>query len=148
KAPRLNPQIVRDAWRLLAGLERLDGSQRARLGDALLPKVRREAHNTALLWAIGRFGARIPLYGPLNAVIAPAVAERWLEVLLAVKFFGAETALAVTQVAARTDDPARDISDAARTAALLRLTEAGAPDDLLRSIREHVPIDRFSAGRI
>jgi hypothetical protein len=147
-APRPNPQIVREAWRLLAGLERLDGSQRARLGDTLIPRVRREAQNTALLWAIGRFGTRVPLYGPLNAVVAPAAAERWLEMLLALRLFGADTASAVAQVAARTDDPARDISDAARSAALARLIEAGAPDDLLRTIREHVPIDRLTGGRI
>jgi hypothetical protein len=109
---------------------------------------RREAQNTALLWAIGRFGARVPLYGPLNAVVAPAVGERWLEVLLALRLLGADTASAVAQVAARTDDPARDVSDAARSAALARLTEAGAPDDLLRTIREHVPIDRLTGGRI
>ena len=85
KPPRVNPQIERESWRLLASLERLDGGQRARLGDELLARIRREPRNASWLWAIGRLGARQPLYGPLNGVVAPAVAERWIADAVAVE---------------------------------------------------------------
>ena len=38
--------------------------------------------NTARLWALGRIGARTPLYGPLNVVVSPHAAELWIEALL------------------------------------------------------------------
>ena len=148
KAPRLNPQMFRDAWRLLAGLERLDRTQRTKLGDELLPKVRREPQNGALLWAIGRLGARVPLYGPLNSVVAPAVAERWLDVLLQLRQFGSEAAAAVAQVAARTGDPARDIGDEVRTRLIARLEEAGVSAETVRPVREHLPLDSQAGGRL
>ena len=35
------------------------------------------------LWALARLGARVPLYGPLNAVIPPARVAEWLSRLCA-----------------------------------------------------------------
>src|SRR5690606_32340476 len=79
KPPRLNPQIERESWRLLGGLERLDAGHRTKLGDELLARLRRDSRNSAGLWALSRFGARAPLYGPLNSVVPPNVAERWID---------------------------------------------------------------------
>ena len=31
-----------------------------------------------MLWAIGRLGARVPLYGPLNTVVPAETAADWL----------------------------------------------------------------------
>ena len=72
KPARLNTQIEREAWRLLGSLERLDAGERARLGDELVKRLRREPANAARLWALGRLGARTPLYGPLNVVVSPS----------------------------------------------------------------------------
>ena len=35
----------------------------------LLPKRKMEPVRSAMIWAVGRLGARVPLYGPLNAVV-------------------------------------------------------------------------------
>src|SRR5262249_8908432 len=78
KAARLNPQIERESWRLLASLERIDVETRVKAGDELLRRVRRDAGNASLLWAIGRLGARAPFYGPLSSVVPPQDAGRWL----------------------------------------------------------------------
>ena len=90
----------------LAGTAR--AGQRAELGDELIARIGREPRNASWLWAIGRFGARLPLYGPLNCVVAPAVAERWIQTLLQLKELSADAASAIAQIGARTDDPARD----------------------------------------
>lgn len=148
KVPRLNPQMLREAWRALAGLERLDRTQRTRLGDELMTKVRREPQNTSFLWAIGRLGARIPFYGPLNSVVPAAVAERWLDDLLAMKTPGVDALAAAAQLAARTDDPARDISDDVREATIARLVGAGASEETIRALREPVRPDPLSGARI
>ena len=126
KPPRLNPQIEREAWRLLASLERLDAGQRVearrRAAGAPAPRPR----NRSWLWAIGRFGARAPLYGPLSSVVAPAVAERWIDRLLSQGRLTTDSTAAVVQIGALTGDPARDISDErARPPAVAALTRRG-----------------------
>ena len=110
KAARLNPQIEREAWRLLASLERLDAGHRAKLGDELMERIRRAPRNSSWLWAIGRLGSRTPFYGPLNSVVLPAIAERWIDQLLQVRDVTPETADAIVQIGARTGDAARDLS--------------------------------------
>jgi molecular chaperone DnaK (HSP70) len=147
KAPRLNPQMLREAWRLLAGLERLDRAQRVRLGDELIAKVRRESQNGSLLWAIGRLGARVPLYGPLNSVVPPADAERWLDVLRAFKAPTTEALAAAAQIAARTGDVAREVSEEERSATIAWLEAAGASEETLRLVREVVPVDPLLGSR-
>jgi molecular chaperone DnaK (HSP70) len=148
KAPHLNSQMVREAWRLLAGLERLDRQQRRRLGDELIPRVRRESQNASFLWAMGRFGARVPAYGPLNAIVPPAFAESWLEALRATKSHGNDTYAAVAEMAARTDDPARDVSDQAREATLTWLEESGAPSDIIRMVRQPIATHRSAPASL
>jgi molecular chaperone DnaK (HSP70) len=125
KRPRINAQIDRESWRLLASLERLDAGQRARLGDELAGRIGRDPRNASWLWAIGRFGARQPLYGPLNGVVSPDVAERWIGTLLQPKELTADAASAIAQIGARTDDPARDIAAATAAGAAARLSAAG-----------------------
>jgi len=147
KPPRVNPQIEREGWRLLASLERLDGGQRGKFGDELLARIGREPRNASWLWAIGRLGARLPLYGPLNGVVSPAVAERWIEVLLQLKELTADAASAIAQIGARTDDPARDISEsvAATAAARLASGEWGTAAEKLTTVVATTSVD---AGRV
>jgi molecular chaperone DnaK (HSP70) len=147
KPPRVNAQIERESWRLLASLERLDAGQRAKLGDELIARIGREPRNASWLWAIGRFGARLPLYGPLNAVVSPAVAERWITTLLPLKELTADAASAIAQIGARTDDPARDIPESMAAAAAARLTLAGwAP--AAEKLTAVVATSNAEAGRV
>jgi molecular chaperone DnaK (HSP70) len=147
KAPRVNPQIEREGWRLLASLERLDGGQRARLGDELIARIAREPRNASWLWAIGRFGARQPFYGPLNGVVSPAVAERWMQTLLELKEITGDAAAALAQIGARTDDAARDVAESIAAAAAARLVAAGweAAAERLTSV---VATSNLEAGRV
>ena len=57
------------------------------------------------LWCLGRLGARKLFYGPINLVVPPSTAARWVEALLKVK--GAEDALA--SIAQVTGDVTRDL---------------------------------------
>lgn len=148
KAPRLNTQIERESWRLLGGLERLDAGHRAKLGSELLARTGRDPRSAAALWALSRFGARVPFYGPLNGVVAPDVAERWIEALLGFKQLSPDVVAAVLLIGARTDDPARDISASVADAAYDRLQAAGVDPELLRALREPVRQDRADAGRV
>lgn len=147
KPARVNPQIEREGWRLLGHLERLDAGQRVKLGDELADTLRRDPRNGARLWTLGRLGARVPLYGPLNTVVPAAAADRWIERLLALKVLTAEIAAAVVQIGARTGDPSRDLPESVRDAAAGRLRSAGIADDVLIPLRDVVPVDRAGASR-
>ncbi|MEO7274512.1 MAG: Hsp70 family protein [Vicinamibacterales bacterium] len=143
KPLRVNPQIEREGWRLLASLERLDVGQRVKLGDELLTHLRRDPRNRSGLWAIGRFGARAPFYGPLSSTVPPTVAERWIDRLLT-KGLTTDAAAAIVQIGARTNDPARDLSDGTRDRVSAALQSAGTPSDVLAPLAEVVvpqPLD-------
>jgi molecular chaperone DnaK (HSP70) len=145
KKLRLNSQIEREAWRLLGSLERLDAAERTRLGDELVKRLRRESRDAALLWALGRIGARTPLYGPLNAVVSPATAERWIQGLLGSRQITPDAASALTQLAALTGDPARDVAPDVRHRIVDSLLTAGVQEHALTPLREIGPASRIAS---
>lgn len=145
KGARLNAQIEREAWRLLAGLERIDAAERVRLGDRLAGLVQKEPRNGARVWALGRMGARSPLYGPLNAVVPAAAAGRWLAALLALREITAGAAEAAVRLGALTGDPARDLPAEVRAEAARRLLAAGAAAEAVAGLDVLRPADPAAA---
>jgi hypothetical protein len=148
KAARSNPQIERESWRLLASLERLDAAVRVGIGDELVRRVRRDAGNASLLWAIGRLGARGPLYGPLSSIVPPQDAGRWLDALLSITVITPELAAAIVQIAARVGDPLRDVDEERLARARTHLREGGFGGDALRPLEEVVSTATFDANRV
>ncbi|HKQ74820.1 MAG TPA: Hsp70 family protein [Blastocatellia bacterium] len=145
---RLNTQVEREGWRLLASLEHLPAPTRVALGKDLVIKIKEQPSNKSFLWSLGRLGARIPLYGPLNCVIQAEVAAQWIRSLLRLHDLTPDVASAVVQLGARTNDPHRDIDSDARWEALVRLNEVGLAGSLIESLREYVPPGRSDAVRI
>ena len=67
------------------------------------------------LWALSRFGARIPVYGPLDRVVPPQEAARWVQKLLSMKLnHNASTATALVLMARHTGDRTRDLPEEVR----------------------------------
>jgi molecular chaperone DnaK (HSP70) len=147
KPSRLNTQIERESWRLLGTLERLDAADRVRLGDELLRRLRREPADASRLWALGRIGARAPLYGPLNLVVPPAAAERWIDELVLFNQITPDAAAALTHLAALTGDPARDVSADARQRIIEGLVARDLAAEALTPLREIVPVNRLASSR-
>jgi hypothetical protein len=145
---RLNTQVEREGWRLLASLEHLPSPTRVALGKELLVKVKEQPTNQSFLWSLGRLGARIPLYGPLNCVIPAEVAAQWMKSLLRLGDLTPDVASAVVQLGARTNDSHRDVDADARWEAMVRLNEVGLTGALIESLREYVPPGRNDAVRI
>jgi molecular chaperone DnaK (HSP70) len=145
---RLNTQVEREGWRLLASLEHLPSPTRVALGKELLVKVKEQPTNQSFLWSLGRLGARIPLYGPLNCVIPAEVAAQWMKSLLRLGELTPDVASAVVQLGARTNDSHRDVDADARWEAMVRLNEVGLTGALIESLREYVPPGRNDAVRI
>ncbi len=66
-------------WRCLASMERLPTKQKVELGENLLSQLEKKKSEAQLTWSLLRLGARVPLYGPVQEVVPPKKAERWLE---------------------------------------------------------------------
>ncbi|HZS03997.1 MAG TPA: Hsp70 family protein [Blastocatellia bacterium] len=145
---RLNTQVEREGWRLLASLEHLSAATRVALGMELLVKVREQPANQSFLWSLGRIGARIPFYGPLNCVVPAETAAGWIRALLRLPELNRDLASAIVQLGARTNDPLRDIDNDLRERVVAILGEAGITDELTEGLRQYVPPGRSDAVRI
>jgi hypothetical protein len=105
-------------WRAVASMERLPIQHKVKLGDELVHRMdsRKGREDAVHLWALSRLGARVPLYGPLNAVVPASKVKEWVTPLLAWDWPDPEkVAFPFAQLARRTGDRARDLDDATRT---------------------------------
>ena len=144
---RLNSQLERECWRLLASLEHLPAALRVLLGNHLLAKIKKTPTDRNWLWSLGRLGARIPLYGPLGCVVPAETASEWLRFLLELPEFTPDTASAVIQLAYVTGDRTRDLPDDLRQQTLGRLAAAGTAEELIQHLRTYVPAGRTEVAR-
>jgi hypothetical protein len=150
---RLNAQVERDTWRLLAALEHLPARTRVQLGNTVLEKIKlaqikNDPSDRAFLWSLGRLGARIPLYGPPNCVVPPETAAQWIEALLGLGEATPGSAFAMVQLGAITGDRARDVPEPVRRKALDSLLAAGLSDDSSRRLESFCPPSKSEIERI
>jgi hypothetical protein len=141
KPKQWKPQAPDEMLELASWLERVPAERRAELGGWILERTWR-SRDPRLWAALGRLGARVPLYASLHHVVSPRVAERWLDHLLRERWNEVPTAArAALELARVTDDRARDVGEAVRREVGKRLEQAGAPAEWNRAVREHVPRD-------
>lgn len=99
-----------EVWMMLANFERLPADTKIELGNMLLGKIIRGKPKPQELWALGRFGARIPFYGPLDQIIPSNKAVEWIDLLLSMNLPATEPmARAFLQLARQTGDRERDV---------------------------------------
>jgi molecular chaperone DnaK (HSP70) len=108
KKPRVNPSLLREMWRSAASLELLPVQTKTQLGDELIPRILSGEFVDTGLWCIARLGARKLFYGPINQVLPPSVAARWVEQLLKVT----KATDAIAALSRQTGDAARDLPPA------------------------------------
>ena len=129
-----------EMWRAAASLERLDVKHKELLGQALLKPLRRSPVPTYGFWALTRLGARVLLYGPLNAVVHHQVVETWLEALLPFEpgHDSERTAWAfcLAQLARRSGQRALDVDDGHRQRVLTVLRAQPVPPGWVRMVEE------------
>ena len=115
---KASKQELAEMWRVVASLERIQLGHKHKLGDELVRRMesRKGREDAVHLWALSRVGARVPLYGPLNAVVPASKVTEWIGHLL--KWDWPEpdkVAFPLAQLGRRTGDRARDLDDATRT---------------------------------
>jgi hypothetical protein len=130
---RINPSLYREMWRTAASLELLPQQTKVQLGDALLSMAKQGEMVESVVWCLSRLGARKLFSGPINLVVSPSVASRWVETLLRLPNTPALLE-AVVHIAQQTGDTARDLPPA--TLELVRRACEGSPNSasLLREL--------------
>jgi hypothetical protein len=132
-------QEVAELWRLAASLELLGPKKKKQLGDLLLEQLEKGKGPPRWgPWALGRFGGRAPLYGPLDRLVPAEVAGDWAGRLAALDLKGDEVVFGLVQLVRRTGDRSRDVPDLARMQARQRLERLGVEPRALRPLDEVV----------
>ncbi len=130
KRPRVNASLLREMWRAAASLELLPIQTKTQLGDELMPRILSGEFADTGLWCLARLGARKLFYGPINQVLPPATAARWVEQLLKIP----KASDAIGALARHTGDATRDLP--ASTLSVVRRT---FPDlELDREPQDHL----------
>jgi molecular chaperone DnaK (HSP70) len=147
------PRLVKGSWddmvRLGASLERIAVEHKVEIGDWLVERLRQPAaganaqtSDSWTLWAVGRIGARAPLYGSAHGVVPADAATAWLDALLALDWKRAEgAAAAAANLARMSGDRARDLSLEARERVIARLEAHRAPPAWITRVHDVVPLD-------
>jgi hypothetical protein len=142
KIPRVNTSLLREMWRTAASLELLPIQTKTDLGESLVRRLKSGEGGASDLWCLARIGARQLFYGPINQVIPPVTASRWVDALLRVK--NSEEALAsISQV---TGDVGRDLPPA--TVNLVRRALESTKPELIPVLEGEKPRDLGSMGRV
>ncbi|MBI2193180.1 MAG: hsp70 family protein [Planctomycetes bacterium] len=130
-----------ERWRAVASLERLSAREKRRLGDLLAARAGSGRVLPHEIWVLGRLGARMPFYGPLDTVVSLEAAESWIRKLLAHRSAAAAgTCLALVELARMSGDRERDVGDGLRAEVLERLRADKAPARFIQLVREVVPL--------
>jgi len=137
---RPNANELAEMWRAAASMERLEVKQKESLGDILVKTVRRSPVPTYAFWSLTRLGARVLLFGPLNAVVHHQVVEGWLEALLPFQpgHDSERTAwtFALAQLARRSGQRALDVDESLRGRVLDVLRSLAAPPAWIHMVEE------------
>jgi molecular chaperone DnaK (HSP70) len=138
KAERKAPgqQEAAEMWRCVASMERIPGKQKAELGDVLITQLEKKKVGEHGLWALGRLGARVPLYGPVEGVVSRKIVEKWLDKLMALEWRGEGHALAAAEIARASGDRARDLDEPLRRRLAERLKQGSDGERLARLVLE------------
>jgi len=146
-----SPQESHEVWRLLGSLELLQVSMKVELGNMLVELYSRKKMQPvrpAMLWALGRLGQRVPVYGPLNTVAPGNVAARWLETLMDDAGAADMDHFAVMQMARKTGDRYRDLPAELRQSTAAWLEDNGAPQHYITLVRDGGELQLEEQGQV
>lgn len=128
-----------EIWRLLGSLELLPVPVKMELGEFLVGRLERRLEPVLVKagwWALGRLGARVPVYGPLNTLVPAEGVEGWLERILHQPVADPEMVFAVVQMVRPTGDRYRDLNETTRATVVRWLEQQQAPPHLMVLARE------------
>ena len=135
-----------ELWRLTGALERLPLEEKLALGELLTAKITqgRAGGSEPYIWALGRIGARVPLYASLHHTVPPEQVALWFEKLSALDWTKGDYTLlcsAFSQMCRLTEDRHRNAAPEVLNAVLQKMQQSGATAAQLRVLREYVEVE-------
>jgi len=128
RPPGARKQGYDDMVRLVATLERLPAQRKVEIGGWLLERLSKSTESSQTWWAIGRIGARVPLYGSVHNVVPSEIAAQWLLQVLQLDWKKIQiAALVATMLARMSGDRHTDISQELRVQVVQRLQATKSP---------------------
>jgi len=134
--------------RLGASLEHLEPDSKIELGDWIASRLLKNPAGGPWTWALGRLGARAPLYGSVHRALPPPKAAEWIRLLLTPECLPLEGSLfSLAQLARLTGDRARDLDHDLRSEILNALKKSKAPDSWQRMVSEITVLEAADRDR-
>ncbi|AVS96611.1 molecular chaperone DnaK [Paracidovorax avenae] len=156
EGPRM--QAPDELLRMAASFERIQPADKTQFGGWLLQRLKQQQRQqpqrptAELWWALGRLGARQPLYASVHYVLPPETVQGWLaqiEADIAPDWARHEAAaFAVAQIAQATGDRARDLPDEVRLRIAAQLKAAHAAPGWVAMVREVTVLDEADQRRV
>lgn len=150
--PKPGANELAEMWRAIAALERLDPAIKVQLGDALVRLLSRGPAPTHLFWSLTRLGARVLLDGPLNGVVHPEVAARWIAAVAAYEpaheSDRRDWAFCMANLARRSGQRALEVDDAVRGRVDTLLQSETVPAEWMHMVREVVRPEKAERERL
>jgi hypothetical protein len=149
KPKGIQPEGLDEMVRVAASLEHLNPPDKVLLGNWIAQRLKNpETAAGPWAWALGRLGARVPLYGSSHKTVDAEQAAAWLALLLEAGLRRIDgTAFAAAQLARLTGDRTRDLEDEIRARAIAALKSAGAPQAWLRMLSEVAALETTDEAR-
>lgn len=140
--PKAHGAELNEMWMLAASLESLSVRIKTELGEAMLKSIQKGKSPVGGYWVLSRLGTRVPFHGPVDKVVPPDAVEKWIEELLNRHWNRPkEIAYAITQMARKSDDRTKDISEPLRKKITEKLTQYNWANPLIQKIYEYVPVE-------
>lgn len=150
KPKGLQPEGLDEMVRTAAALEHLEPAQKTVFGNWIATRLQAPGVSASgpWAWALGRAGARVPVFGSGHRTVDPAQAEEWLALLLAKDLRSVDgAAFAAVQLARMTGDRTRDLDPAIRQRTFDALQSANAPERWCRMVSEVVALEADDQAR-
>jgi molecular chaperone DnaK (HSP70) len=151
KLPKLKgiqPEGLDEMVRTAASLEHLPSEEKELLGRWISSRLTASEGGGPWGWALGRIGARGPLYGSVHRTVPAELAAEWVDLLLARGLRQVDGApFAVAQLARRTGDRARDLDEGMRARVVQALIAAQAPDSFVRMVTDVKELEATDEAR-
>jgi len=149
KLKGIQPEGLEEMVRTVASLEHLSPGDKAEVGRWIAARLKDDAKSGGpWAWALGRLGARVPLYGSSHKVVDVETAEAWLTLLLELELRKVDGApFAAAQLARLTGDRTRDLDPALRERTAQALVAAKAAEAWVRMVREVLALEAADEAR-
>lgn len=141
---RFASQEFVEILRMMSSLENLDLAMREQLGEWLITRMNEkgaEVDHGVCLWALGRIGCRIPLYGSDHLIMSAETVGRWIRSLCRMKGLHAKAGFSLMSLGRLTGDRYRDVSDEVREELISTMKTMSAPEHLIKLVSEGGTLD-------